>query len=42
MWTQMFPPKPTYTEEHVPDLGGKVCRKDQSTQAVLEQKGGTW
>lgn len=25
MWTQMFPPKPTYTEDQVPDLSGKVC-----------------
>ncbi|EOA81148.1 short-chain alcohol dehydrogenase [Exserohilum turcicum] len=24
MWTQMFPPKPTYTEDQVPDLSGKV------------------
>nr|A0A0C6DRT7.1 RecName: Full=Short-chain dehydrogenase/reductase bet4; AltName: Full=Betaenone biosynthesis cluster protein 4 [Neocamarosporium betae]BAQ25463.1 short-chain dehydrogenase [Neocamarosporium betae] len=24
MWTQMFPPKPTYTEEHMPDLSGKI------------------
>ncbi|RYP47177.1 hypothetical protein DL768_006727 [Monosporascus sp. mg162] len=24
-WTQMYPPKPTYTEENVPDLSDKVC-----------------
>lgn len=24
VWSQMFPPKPDYTEEHVPDLSGKV------------------
>jgi retinol dehydrogenase-12 len=25
-WTQMFPPKPTYTEEQMPDLTGKVSQ----------------
>ncbi|KAI1298196.1 hypothetical protein F5Y03DRAFT_398198 [Xylaria venustula] len=24
MWTQMYPPKPSYTEKNVPDLRGKV------------------
>ncbi|KAI1129023.1 hypothetical protein F5Y10DRAFT_239049 [Nemania abortiva] len=24
LWTQMYPPKPTFTEEHVPDLSNKV------------------
>ncbi|KAI1374298.1 hypothetical protein F4677DRAFT_461571 [Hypoxylon crocopeplum] len=24
MWTQMYPPKPTFTEKNIPDLSGKV------------------
>jgi len=26
-WTQMFPPKPKYTEEQVPDLASKVRQR---------------
>ena len=26
MWTQMYPPKPMFTEKDLPDLSGKVSR----------------
>ncbi|KAI2485420.1 FabG Dehydrogenase [Pyrenophora tritici-repentis] len=34
MWTQMFPPKPTYTEEQVPDLTSKVFIVTGSSSGV--------
>ncbi|KAH3908846.1 short-chain dehydrogenase/reductase sthC [Parastagonospora nodorum] len=33
-WTQMFPPKPTYTEEQVPDLTGKIFIVTGSSSGV--------
>ena len=37
LWTQFFPPKPSYTEQNLDDLHGKVCASNESviTEASL-------
>ncbi|KAF2129147.1 NAD(P)-binding protein [Dothidotthia symphoricarpi CBS 119687] len=34
MWTQMYPPKPSYTEQDIPDLSGKVYIVTGATSGV--------